>query len=327
MLMARTPVRITLGGGGTDLASYYCKFGGSLVTAAIDKYIFLTLIPRFEGDTLLKYSKSELVQDIGQIEHPLIRETFRLLGFREPVEIVSMANIPPNSGLGTSGAFTVGMLHLLHTFRRDPFTPEQLAEWACHIEIDVLGRPVGKQDQYITAFGGLQHMEIDTEGRVTMTPIRLSMDTLDGLERNALMFYTGLRRDASRILADQQRGAERDEHQVVEALHQIKEIGDEIRHALETGNLRRFGELWDVHWQTKKRLSDHISNDWIDECYDAARSLGVIGGKITGAGGGGFFVFYCEDNRDALRAEMQHRGLKEMPFRFDFDGSRIILNV
>lgn len=328
MIITRTPVRIPLGGGGTDLPSYSSKYGGFLISAAIDKYTFITVNKR-KLDNLIRasYSKTEIVSSVDEIQHPLIREALRLTRIDGGIEITSIGDVPGGSGLGTSGSFTVGLLNALHTLKREHIPPGDLAEEACRIEIDVLKEPIGKHDQYITAFGGISCLDIDRTGHVSAFPARISEDVLEEFERSNLLFYTGIARRSSEVLAEQNKASNDNDQRVIESLHRIKEIGWEIKNALEAGNLRRFGELLDIHWETKKQLSGKISDDQIDHWYEIAKASGALGGKIMGAGGGGFFVFYCEnDNKARLREAMAREGLIEMRFRFDFEGTKVLVN-
>lgn len=326
MILSRTPVRITLGGGGTDLPSYYSKYGGFLIGGAINKHIYIAVQRRFEGDLLLKYSNVEKVKNIDKIEHPLLRQSLTLLRFTHPVEITSFSDVPPNSGLGTSGSFTVGVLNALHSYRGDSCSPYDLAEEACKIEIEILKRAVGKQDPYMAAFGGLTCLKIKSDGEVLVNALQIAHDTIQRLQENVMLFYLCSGRQASDILTHQKEAVEKNDKVVVDRLHQIKEIGEKTKDALETGDLRRFGELLDVHWQIKKGISPLTTNPRIDKCYDVARKNGALGGKIMGAGGGGFFMFYCEEGKDQLRKVMGKLGLTEMPFKFDFESSRVLIN-
>lgn len=298
LIITRTPVRLPLGGGGTDLASYYSKFGGFFVGAAINKHNYIAVKTRFEDGFRISYSKTEITDSVDSIQQPIIRECLKLLGIRDYLEIVSIADVPGRSGLGGSSSYAVGVLNALHSYRRDNAPPGRLAEEACHIEIERLGEPIGKQDQYVAAFGGVNSYEIDLEGRVRVKPLRISRHDIAELENNILLFYTGITRNASTILTEIKKNEEKDEARVVETMHKIKAIGYEIRDALLAGDLLRFGELLDIHWQTKKNLSGSVSNSRIDALYQTAKSNGAIGGKIMGAGGGGFFMFYSESGTD-----------------------------
>lgn len=324
MIITRTPVRIPIGGGGTDLPSYYSKYEGFLITAAIDKYTYLTVDKRFESTSRLTYSKMEMVDKISEIRHPIIREACDMLDIEMGIEIHSLANIPSNVGLGTSSSFTVGLLNALHTYKRDYVSLKTLAEEACTIEIDRLGEPIGKQDQYIATFGGIICMDIAKNGEVTVTPLNVSNDIIEELESNIILFYTGIKRKASEILIDQKEKEDKDDKIVISTMHEIKDIGKEIKLHLENGNISAFGALLDTHWNVKKRLSKKISNEEIDKWYKIAKINGALGGKIMGAGGGGFFMFYCESNKQTLRKAMRKEGLQEVRFKFDFEGTKTI---
>ena len=326
MIIARTPVRISLGGGGTDLASYYCKYGGFLIAAAIDKYIFITVNRRFEDSIRVSYSKTEIVDKVEEIQHPIVREALKLLGYDGSLEITTIADVPANTGLGTSSSFTVGLLNALHTYKRESITAKALAEEACRIEIDILGEPVGKQDQYMAAFGGITCLTFAKNGEVTVTPLNISPDIIEELERHIMLFYTGIRRNSADVLSGQNNASQRDDKKVIENLHKIKEIGEEAKIALESGNVHRFGELLHTHWQSKKNLSHKVSRPEIDRWYALARQNGALGGKIMGAGGGGFFMFYVEGNKNRLRQAMREENLKEMRFKFDLEGSKVLVN-
>jgi len=326
MIITRTPVRISLGGGGTDLASYYSKYGGFLVAAAIDKHIFVTVNKRFEDSIRLSYSKTEIVDEVKDIRHPIVREALKLLGYDGSLEITTIADVPANTGLGTSSSFTVGLLNALHTYKREPITLKTLAEEACKIEIDILKEPIGKQDQYMAAFGGVTCLIFNKNGEVTVTPLNISPDTIEELERHIVLFYTGIRRNTADILSQQDKASEKDDKKVIESLHKIKEIGKEVKLALESGNVHRFGELLHLHWETKKNLSNKVSRPEIDKWYTLARQNGALGGKIMGAGGGGFFMFYVEEDKNRLRKVMRQENLKEMRFKFDLEGSKVLVN-
>ncbi len=328
MIISSAPARITLGGGGTDIISYSSRYGGFLISAAIDKYVFLSVNKRFYGDIRLGYSETELVDDVAQIKHRVFRETLKLLGIKKGIEIFSMADIPAKCGLGSSGSFTVALLNALHTYKREFVTQRQLAEEASHIEIDILGEPIGKQDQYIGAFGGVTCLTFEKNGNVIVEPLKIPEEALYQLESNILLFYTGIERGASEILSDQDGKTKKGDAQVIENLHQIKKIGLETKKVLEEGNIDRFGELLDVHWQNKKALSNKVSNPFIDECYEIAKKNGALGGKIIGAGGGGFFMFYYNSNdKSRLSQAMKERGLRPMHFNFDFEGAKILVNM
>jgi len=328
MIITRTPFRVPLGGGGTDLPSYYSKYGGFIFSAAIDKYMFISINQPIVDDLIrIKYSKSETVSSVDEVQHEIVREALQYLGFKNAIEVVSMADVPTGTGLGSSGAYTVGLLNGLHTLKRESLTLQQLAEEACKIEIDILNKPIGKHDQYLAAFGGLTCLEIEKDGNVKVCNGEISHAMIDELEKNILLFFTGTSRDANEILSSQSKGAEREDSRIVDTLHRIKEIGYQIKDALESGNLAKFGYLLDKHWYVKKNLSGKISDPKIDRLYEKAKENGALGGKIMGAGGGGFFMFYCEERRNHLRKAMAEEGLREMRYRFDFEGSKVLINL
>ncbi|MBI4169731.1 MAG: hypothetical protein HY510_07320 [Acidobacteria bacterium] len=328
MIVTRTPLRIPLGGGGTDLPSYSSKFGGFLISAAIDKYTFIT-VNRRKLDRLIRasYSWTEIVDSVKALQHPLIREALRLTGIDGGVEITSIGDIPGSSGAGSSASFTVGLLHALHALKREQISQWRLAEEACRIELDVLKEPVGKHDQFITAIGGITCLDIDRTNHVSTFPAAISEDVLEELDQNLLLFYTGVVRSTGEVLKAQNQAANENQPRVIDALHRIKEIGWEIKGALERGELRKFGELMETHWEVKKQLSGQVSGNQFDRCYDVAKASGAVGGKLMGAGGGGFFVFYCENgDKPKLREAMAREGLMELRFHFDFEGSKVMVN-
>jgi D-glycero-alpha-D-manno-heptose-7-phosphate kinase len=327
MIVTRTPVRIPLGGGGTDLPSYYTQYGGFLISAAIDKYIYITLNRRFEKSIRVSYSQTEIVDSVEEIKHPIVREALKLLKIDSGIEITSIADVPSNTGLGSSSAFTVGLLNALHTFKNEKVNAKDLAEEACYIEIELLKEPIGKQDQYLAAFGGVICLDIDRLGSVKVLPLKPSEDALDQLESNTLLFYTGIRRSASEVLGSQNKGASQNQDQVIQGMHQIKKIGLEIKEAFEMEDLKRFGNLLDLHWQAKKTLSNKISQERIDQWYEIAKKHGALGGKLMGAGGGGFLMFFCNNGKNGFRKIMEQEGLKEMRFRIDFEGSKVLINI
>jgi len=327
MIVTRTPVRIPLGGGGTDLPAYYTQYGGFLISAAINKYIYITLNKRFEKSIRVSYSQTEIVDSVEEIKHPIVREALKLLKIDSGIEITAIADIPSNTGLGTSSSFTVGLLNALYTYKNEKVNARELAEEACYIEIELLKEPIGKQDQYLAAFGGIVCLDIDRLGSVKVIPLKLSEDALDQLESNTLLFYTGIKRSASEVLGAQSKNASLNHDQVIQGMHQIKKIGLEIKDVFEKENLERFGNLLDLHWQTKKTLSNKITQERIDQWYEIAKKSGATGGKLMGAGGGGFFMFNCPNGKNGFRKKMEQEGLKEMRFRLDFEGSKVLINI
>lgn len=328
MILSRAPTRITLGGGGTDLKSYYSKHGGFLIAGAIDKYCTILANRRFYDSIRLSYSQMEIKDRVTDIKHRIFRAALELTRIRKGIELHSTADVPASCGLGTSSSFTVALLNALHAYKKDFVTQKQLAEEACHIEIDILGEPIGKQDQYMAAFGGLTCLTFDHNENVLVEPLRISNETLDELESNLLLFFTGKERSASLILSEQNEKCSCDDCEMTENLHQIKEIGLETRKYLEKGRVNMLGELLHVHWETKKKRSQNMTEPFIDECYDIARKNGAIGGKLIGAGGGGFLMFYCDNHaKPKLTKAMQEMGLERERFNFDFDGTKILANT
>jgi D-glycero-alpha-D-manno-heptose-7-phosphate kinase len=325
MIVVRSPLRISLGGGGTDLPSYYQDHGGFLIAAAIDKYVYITLNRTFAEEIIVKYSKLERVKSIDHIEHPIVRAALQhIAATPSRLEITSMADIPAGTGLGSSGSFTTALLKALHTLQKNPIHPNELAEEACHIEINLLKEPIGKQDQYIAAYGGITCFDFHANHQVSVKPLKLMQETLFNLEDNLLLFFTGYSRSASGILREQDLKSKEKNHEMLANLHFVKELGFKSKEALERGDLIEFAELLNVHWEHKKRRSNNMSNDCINDWYTLARQNGALGGKIIGAGGGGFLLFYAED-KVRLRAALHQVGLQEVRFRFDFAGTQVIV--
>ncbi len=323
MIIARSPLRISLGGGGTDLPSYYREHGGFLIAAAIDKYVYVTAMRPFTPGIYLKYSELERVDLASQVRHPIIREALEMLDFKKPqIEITTLADIPSGTGLGSSGSFTTALLRALCAFKRRPVHSQELAEMACHLEIERLGEPIGKQDQYIAAYGGITCFDFNPDNSVGAKSLDIDTDTLHSLEDNLLLFFTGFSRSASSILADQKSRTRKNDAAMLDNLHYVKELGLRSRDALEAGDPTLFGELMHEHWEHKKKRSGGMSNPQIDEWYALARQNGAIGGKLVGAGGGGFLMFYTED-RERLKESMAVVGLEEVRFRFDFEGTSV----
>jgi D-glycero-alpha-D-manno-heptose-7-phosphate kinase len=326
MIIARSPLRISLGGGGTDLPSYYRDHEGFLISAAIDKYVYVTVMRPFTEGIYLKYSQLEHVEKIPEVKHPIIREALQILNFKTPqVEITTLADIPAGTGLGSSGSFTTALLKALYTHRKRHLHQEELAELACHIEIDRLSQPIGKQDQYIAAVGGVTCFTFHQDDKVTATPLNLSQDSMFDLEDNLLLFFTGYSRSASGILKDQQVRSQNNDAEMLNNLHYVKDLGYRSKEALESGNMNAFGELMHEHWEHKKKRSGGMSNPKIDEWYDLGMKSGAVGGKLVGAGGGGFLMFLAHD-RNKLRHAMAKAGLEEVRFRFDFEGTKVVLS-
>ena len=324
MIITRSPLRISLGGGGTDLASYYGEHGGFLIAGAIDKYIYITLHETFIEELIIKYSKLERVSSASQIEHPIIREAFAMLGIeRTNLEMTSMADIPAGTGLGSSGSFTTAVLKALQAWKRDIVHPHELAEQACEIEIGRLREPIGKQDQFIAAYGGITAFTFHKDGRVEARKAALSEDTIHDLEDNLLLFFTGYSRSASAILKDQKTRSEKADSAMIKNLHRTKDLGLRSLDCLEAADTPGFAALMHEHWLGKRARSTGMSNDKINEWYDLAMANGALGGKLIGAGGGGFLMFYATD-RTRLRKTMREAGLQEVRFRFDFEGTKIL---
>ena len=324
MIIARSPLRITLGGGGTDLPSYYEEREGFLISAAIDKYVYITLHETFEKGFFLKYSKFEKCNEIDEIQHPIIREALKLLDWKKPcLELCSMADIPAGTGLGSSSSFTTALLRALHTMQGNIVSTRTLAEEACEIEMNRLNEPIGKQDQYIAAYGGITCMNFHKDGYVWVDPLRISDETLYNLEDNLILFFTGFSRSAGNILKEQNDKSKEHNEDMLKNLDFVKDLGYRSKHALEAGNLDEFADIMNVHWEYKKKRSGGMSNPQIDEWYDLALKNGAQGGKMIGAGGGGFLMFYVKD-KAKLRDAMRGTGMSEVRFRFEKEGSRII---
>jgi len=340
MIVTRTPLRLSLGGGGTDLPFYADKFGGSMITASINKYIYIMVGDRLQGDIKLNYSQTEIIDSVQAIKHPLMREALKLTGISKSIEIHSMADLPSGTGLGSSFAFLVGLLNALYYYKGEIISRYKMAEDASHITMDILKEPCGKQDQYASAFGSINHLKISPNGKVTVTPINITQETITRLEKNLMLFYTGFTRATNEILSEQKKEAEKDkgcedkkgkkgkgkkeDKGIYSYYHEIKKIGEESKKCLENGDLKRFGEWMNIHWELKKSIAKSMSNSKIDEWYALAMANGALGGKIIGAGGGGFMVFYVDKNHDNFKGIMEKQGLVYVPFKFDFDGSRII---
>lgn len=323
MIITRSPLRISIGGGGTDLPSYYQEHGGFLVAMALTKHVYISMQRKFDPGITLKYSQIENVESIDDIRHPIIREALKLVGIRETdLEITSVADVPAGTGLGSSGSFTTALLKALHIFAKRHIDTQALAEMACHIEIDLLGEPIGKQDQYIAAFGGLTAFTFE-KGGVVAESLPVAESVLEDLEDNVLMFFTGRTRSASNILKEQDQKSKGADQSMIDNLHRVKQLGYDTRQAFLDGNLGRWGEIMLEHWQAKKMRSGGMSNPQIDEWYDLAMKNGAIGGKLVGAGGGGFLLFYA-DNPGRLRTAMSRAGLKELFVHMDVEGTKVV---
>ncbi len=324
MIITRSPLRISLGGGGTDLPSYYREHGGFLIAGAINRYVYITVTEAFRPKIILKYSKLEDVDRIEEIQHPIIREALKITGVTGPyLEIVSLSDIPAGTGLGSSGSFTTALLCALHTLKRDFMPPQALAEQACHIELDLLKEPIGKQDQYIAAFGGVTCFQFQPDGKVIAEPLKMPAEALANLEDNLLLFFTGSSRSASDILRDQDTRTKENSREMIGNLHFTKQLGLQSRDALLAGDLRKFAELMHAHWEHKKKRSANITSGPINDLYELARANGALGGKLIGAGGGGFLMFYTEE-KTRLRHAMRNAGLREVRAQFDFAGTTVV---
>lgn len=324
MLLTRSPLRISLGGGGTDLPSYYREHGGFLIAAAINKYVYIALQRTYVEELIIRYSKYERVADAAQVQHPIIREALAMVGNDGRfLEITSMADIASGTGLGSSGSFSTALLKALHAWKHELTPAEQIAAEACEIEIERLKEPVGKQDQYISALGGITCFEFSPDGSVKAWPLALSQDTREELEDHLTLFFTGYSRSASTILREQDQKSKEGDSDMFQNLHFIKDLGLRSKAALEAGETEEFGRLMHEHWQWKRKRSSGMSNAVIDDIYETALSSGAVGGKLIGAGGGGFLMFYADDKPRLLRA-MRAKGLSEVRFRFDFNGAAIV---
>ena len=326
MIISRSPLRVSLGGGGTDLASYYQDHEGFLIAAAIDKYVYVTANKRFSEGFLLKYSHLEQASKVGDIQHPIIRESLIAMGMDTPdLEITTLADIPAGTGLGSSGSFTTALLKTLHVYNKTNIAPTPLAEMACDIEINKLGEPIGKQDQYIAACGGITCFTFHRDHSVTVCPLNISSSTLIDLEDNLMLFFTGYSRSAGSILKDQNTRSKASDSEMIDNLHFVKEMGTKSKNALESGHVSEFGSLMHQHWEHKKNRSKGMSNPQIDEWYQLGRDNGALGGKLVGAGGGGFLMFYAQD-RPRLRQAMLRASLQEVRFHFDFEGTKTLMS-
>lgn len=326
MIVARAPVRFSLGGGGTDLPGYAERHGGFVVSAAIDKYVYVACNRRFYRDIRLSYSKTEIVRSVADIEHPIVREALSIMGVGDSVELVSVADVPANSGLGSSSSFTVALLAALHAYKRSTPTTRQLAEEACRIEIDRLREPIGRQDQYIAAYGGVSALTFGADGSVGVEPVAASRETLAKLESSLLVVYSGVERQARVVLSEQTGNLKQNDADAVERMHRIKALGYEVADLLVRGDVDRYGEILHSHWTAKRKVAASMTDETLDAHYEAARDAGALGGKLMGAGGGGFFLFYVRPpERARVEAAMAARGLSTLPFAFDAGGARIVL--
>jgi D-glycero-alpha-D-manno-heptose-7-phosphate kinase len=323
MIISKAPLRLTLGGGGTDLPSYSSKHGGFVVTSALDKYVYVVVKERFEETIKASYSITEIEDSVDKIKHPVVREGLKLLGLNDHLEMISTADMPSETGLGSSGSFTVALLHALHVYKDEHLSRSNLAEEATNLVMNILKEPCGVQDTYIAAFGGFICLDIAQDGTVRVSPLKIKYDIIRELENNLLFFYTGIKRRAFSVLEDQSKHIEN----TPEAMDEIKAIGYKIMRSLENGNLTEFGKLQHMHWLTKRSTSPEISSSKIDKLYEAGLNSGAVGGKLMGAGGGGFLMFYCDSNKDKLRKAMAKEGLTEVRFQFEEEGSKAIIDI
>ncbi len=325
MLISRSPLRVTLGGGGTDLPSYYKKKNGFLISAAIDKYVYVTITRPFKQGIYLKYSKIEKVKKVSEIFHPIIKEVLKEQNFKKPqIEITTLTDIPAGTGLGSSGSFTTALIKALYFYKNRQIQTKDLAEKACDIELNKLKEPIGKQDQYISAYGGINCFYFKKSGEVIVEPLKISNKTLLSLKNNLLIFFTGYSRNASDILKEQDKKTKKQNEEMIKNLDFIKNIGLKSKKYLESGDLGKFAELMNIHWEYKQSRSKQMTNKKITKYYKDALKNGAIGGKIVGAGGGGFLMFYANDIKK-LRKKMIQDGLEEVKFDFDFRGTHIVL--
>lgn len=328
MILSRSPLRISLGGGGTDLASYYSKHGGFLIAAGINRYCSILVSKRFHSTLRLSYSEMEIKDNIEEIKHPIFRESLKFLGLTDSIEVHSVSDVPAGTGLGSSSVFTVTLLNALHTYKREYLSQKQLAEEAAHIEIDVLGSPIGKQDHYAGAMGGINCYTFEKDGNVIVEPLKLSENTLDQLENDFQYYYTGVERNANEILQEQDAKSKSDDISMMENLHRVKDIGLRTRKILEKGEVLSMRDLLREHWELKKKRSNKMTSSFIDECYEEALKSGANAGKLIGAGGSGFFMFYVKDGAKVrLNQAMKKMGLRLVRFNYDFEGTKILVNA
>ncbi len=321
MIIVQSPLRISLFGGGTDFPDYYLQEGGCVLSTAIDKYVFVVIKRRFDDRLRIGYTRTEMVDSVDEIQHELIREALRMTGIASGVEITTMGDIPAGSGLGSSSAVTVGALNAMYQYLNENVPASRLAREACEIEIEQLKKPIGVQDQYISAFGGLRFIDFRTDGSIQVERVMLDGLLKRRLQESLLIFFTGVTRQADTILAEQQVNIS----QRMAILREMKGMAHTARRELEAGNIDSLGQLLHESWQLKKQLASRISNGLIEETYQTARSAGALGGKILGAGGGGFLLLYCPfERRESVRAAL--KDLQELPFQLEPDGSKVIFN-
>lgn len=328
MIITRTPLRICLGGGGTDVKGYYDRFGGYVVSATINQYIYIVIHNSFDKSIRVCYSKREIVDTADEVHHPVVREAMKLFQIDDPgIEIISFADTPSDTGLGSSSSFTVGLVAALATYKRVRMTKYEIAEMACHIERDLLREAGGKQDQYISAFGGISCLVFQPDGKVVVSPVQISHESIAALERNILLFYTGIKRNSFKVQQALIRGVHK-ETRTVESLHEIKQLGIETEEILRKGDINRYADLLHRHWKAKQRLSDMVTNGRINHFYRIAVENGAMGGKIIGAGGGGYLLLYCSDTnkQTQLRKILANEGMQELRYAFDSSGVTVLVD-
>jgi D-glycero-alpha-D-manno-heptose-7-phosphate kinase len=322
VIIVQTPLRISFFGGGTDFPSFFMEEGGCVLTSAIDKYIFVSVKERFDTKLRVGYTQTEMVDDVDELQHELIRESLRLTGIHSSLEVTTMGDIPSEgSGLGSSSTVTVGALHAMYTYLGEIVTAERLAREACNIELDVLKKPIGIQDQYIAAYGNLRYFEFQPDGQVKVEKVNLELETRRALNDGFLLFFTGVSRRADHILKEQKENIK----DRITVLREIKQMVYQARQVLAQGDLDTFGRLMHESWKLKKSLAGSITNSAIDDMYELARRNGAIGGKITGAGGGGFLLLYVPYEKQ-LSVRKALCGLRELPFQLASDGTKVIFN-
>ena len=323
MIISRTPFRISFAGGGSDLSAYYRHKRGAVVSTTIDKYMYVTVNKRFDDTIRISYTKTEIVDKPEAIQHELVREALRLVGIPGGVEVTTIADVPAGTGLGSSSSLTVGLLDALYGFRHQMVSADRLAREAASIEVDIVGRPIGKQDHYAAAYGGLNYIEFLPDETVRLTPLLLPPEAKDRVESSLLMFYLGVRGDNDAMLLEQRNlTADPDRQQVVE---KMVEVADELKDALVTGDVSTLGLLLHRNWELKKRISGHISSDAIDRYYVSAQEAGALGGKVLGAGGSGFLLVCCSpEDRPSVSEAMEGLGLRGFPFRLESEGAKIV---
>lgn len=329
MILTRTPYRLTLGGGSTDLPAYYEKYGGFIFAVTINLYMYVGVNrPNFDDRIRLKYFEIEEVDNVEELRHELVKHALKRLGIEKMIDMFSLADIPDKTGLGSSSTFLVGLLNALHTLKGDNFSRRELAEEAFQIATQDAKYPEGKQDFYLASFGNFCILEIDKDGKVEVSNANVSMETQEEFEKKVLLFYTGVRRSNVEILTEQQENVRTNQHKAIELKHQMKDIGRRILNVFEKGDgLDEFGRLMDEHWQVKRKMSSKMSNSVFDEIYAKVRKCGVLGGKIAGAGGGGFFMVYCQDgSQEAVRRVFAEYNYKEIPFQVDSSGTQVLLH-